>query len=95
MRNAQFKGVFQGRRWHLFQVRIRTNDTTTFGSVERTVDVLAPSAADACNWVQENEAGAAEPNTEVETRGPRGGVVQRFTGWHSFIARGLGLRGGK
>ena len=57
------------------------------------VYVVAHSAADAGDYVVEEvraTLGAGAAQTTVRAYGPRGGKVERFTGWYSAIAHCMG-----
>lgn len=52
--------------------------------------VIARSAAEAANWVRDNEPGVWDrAETEIHAWGPKGGHVQRFIGWESAVSAAL------
>lgn len=53
---------------------------------QKGVEVVAHTAADACNLVRDLIAPHVERPTEIETIGPKGGRTGRFIGWDSLIA---------
>lgn len=78
---------FNGKPAYRVPVCIRENSSRLCTTVAtRWVSVIARSAADAANWVLENEIGN-RPETEVIGIGPKGGEVLRYNGWHSAIGR--------
>lgn len=82
-------GRFNGRPVYRVPVYIRENSSRHCATIAaRWITVTAHGAADAANWVRDR---VGRPETEIIAIGPKGGEQHRYVGWHSAIARGLGL----
>lgn len=87
-RNAIPAGKYRGRMFYRVPVCVQFNDSRRCATIARlTVTVLAPSAADAANYMR--DAYATRPETEVFAKGPKGGIVKRYVGWESAIGATL------
>lgn len=86
--NAIPAGKYRGRMFYRVPVCVQFNDSRQCATIARlTVHVLAPSAADAANYMR--DAYATRPETEVYAKGPRGAIVKRYIGWESAIGAAL------
>ena len=86
--NAIPAGRYRGRMFYRVPVCVQFNDSRRCATIARlTVTVLAPSAADAANYMR--DVYATRPETEVFAKGPKGAIVKRFIGWESAIAARL------
>lgn len=74
----------EGKRWYKVPVLIVRTESRTLTSTEQLVWVISRTAAEAANWVRDNDA-AGVPETEIYAWGPLGGVVKRYIGWDTVI----------
>lgn len=87
-RNAIPVGKYKGRRFYRVPVCVLFNDSRRLSTIAQlTVTVLAPSAADAANYMR--DAYATRPETEVFAKRPKGAIVKRYVGWESAIGATL------
>jgi hypothetical protein len=69
-------------------VVIRVNDSRLCATIkQKTLWLIAKSAADAANWVRDQLDFL--PETEIEAYGPKGGRAYRFIGWSTAIGTGI------
>ena len=75
------------RGYYRVPVRVLFNDSRSCGTIATLdVEVIAKSAAEAANWVRDNEPGVVgRPETEIHAWGPKGGHVERYIGWESSM----------
>ena len=88
---AQFKGKYQGKRYHAFQVVCKQSGIYHSTVIYRET-VIAHNPSAACSLVASSQALAAvllqRPYpVEIETVGPQGGQYSTFVGWESVIWR--------
>ncbi len=50
-------------------------------------EVVAEGAADAANWVRDNCR--IPPLTRISAKGPKGGTIERFVGYDSWVMQNL------
>lgn len=84
---AKYLGRLKGKNIYRFPVQVilcNSRDHTTWGcEKEEWHQVIAPSAADAANYVRNLYHLRAETN--VYAYGPKGGATYRYVGWESAI----------
>lgn len=74
-----------GKRYYKVPVRVLFNSSRQCRTLAvKIVQVIATSAAAAADLVRDEYLW--RPETEIEAYGPRGGLVQRYVGYHSHIA---------
>jgi hypothetical protein len=85
---AHFKGTYRGKRYSLFTVMARFNDSRLCATLaERFIPVLAASGRDALEYAA--HLIEYRPETELYTWGPKGGEFYRFISWESSIGEQL------
>lgn len=83
---ARRLGRVQGRNAYRFVV-IVSQSYLDYTLVEDRlhVEIIATSAAEACNTILAEFAPMVEKPTTFETRGTKGGVTRRWVGWDGLI----------
>lgn len=77
---------FKGRIIYTFSVQISQSSIDDIVGQRVILKVIALNADDAVNFVRDEIAAHVKQPTEIETRGPSGGITHRFIGWESMIA---------
>jgi hypothetical protein len=80
---------YQGKSVFKIPVRVQFNDSQTFASVSRWLEIIAHSPQEAANYVVE---ALNRPETEVYAYGPQGGVIKRYIGYESSVWRAMSRR---
>ena len=93
MPRAYTLGSVSGRRVHRFTVRIAYTGSTRRLPPHVTTEyheVVAHSAGDACNYAMDHlvDFDRLDP-VSVCTRGPKGGLVERYAGYEGVIWRAM------
>ena len=86
--NARLVGRVNNKPVYRFHVRVYLNDSRecdTIGTADYSV--LSHSAADACNLIRDEWA--HRPETEIKTKGAKGGKTVRYVGYESAIWHGM------
>lgn len=86
-KHAQFVGVLKGRKVYRVPVVASIHTGIFTDPIEHEHEVLSHSAADAANYVR--DLYAEQPQTTIKAYGPKGGVTERWVGWHSAIGSAL------
>ena len=81
---ARNVGKVKGRSVKRFKVFVLCNNSRKL-TTERieTFSVLSYTAADAANYIRDKFA--FRPETEIQTMGPKGGIVSRYVGWETAV----------
>lgn len=74
---------YKGKAVYTFNVVVRQSGIDW--QHEETIAIVSQSAAEAVNFIRDILAPRVEYPTEIETTGPKGGIVHRFIGWESLI----------
>ena len=88
IRNEHWAAEKLSRGYYRVPVVVEFNDSRACATIaRREFTVTAKSAAEAANWVRDNEPGVrGRAETEIHAWGPKGGHVERYIGWESAIA---------
>lgn len=91
IQHAEFLRTVNGQRFFRVPVRVRLNSSRACATLATLrFFVIAPSAAEAANWVRDNEPGVfARAETEIDAWGERGGRQSRFIGWESAVGAAM------
>lgn len=86
-RNKQRSAGRLSHGFYRVPVTVLFNSSRACATVGRKeFEVIARSAAEAANWVRDNEPGVWDrAETEIHAWGPKGGHVERYIGWDSAM----------
>jgi len=77
-------GTYKDRTFWRFVVRLTQSSINVKHQLE--FDIVAASAAEACNAIRGEVAPKLEYPAEFECAGPRGGITHRWVGWEAITA---------